>query len=260
MNTIVIPMFCPSCGEALEMTETELFCRNTEDCPAQNSRRILNFTSTMKIKGLGEKSIEKLFDMEYITTIPEIYSVSLEMLSEVLGDANAHKVYLEIQKSREQDLSVFIQSLGIKSIGSVAAKAIALEIKELKSFNEATIENSKTLLKELGTVKYNNLMQFFKTKLYEQVMQLDLQLRTTSNNEVSQVKGYVCITGKLKDFPNRKAAEEYLATLGWVAKASVTKEVTHLICEDSSKVNSTSYKKALEKGIPIVTITDLTSF
>lgn len=258
MNRIAVPIYCPSCGSLLEMTETELFCRNTEDCPAQNSKRVLNFASTMKIKGLGEKSVENLFDLNLLNSIPDIFSISVSELEIVLGTANANKVFDEIQKARQQSLSIFIQALGIKSIGEVAAKAIANAIGSLSNLTIEKIKGDSELQKVLGQVKYTNLCNFLGTTLHKGVMALDLQL-THKVDSVVAVVGCACITGKLNDFPNRKAAEEYLQQHGWVVKSSVTKDVTHLICEDQTKTTSSSYKKALEKGIPIVSIVDLIS-
>ena len=85
----------------------------------------------------------------------------------------------------------------------------------------------------------------------------DIKLNENSKAQVSQVKGIVCITGSLKDFKNRKEATQFLETAGYKVLSSVTKDVTILICEDDSKINSTSYKKAVEKNLLITTISKL---
>lgn len=255
---IQIPNKCPSCGEPLEMTETELFCRNTEDCPAQNTKRLENFTKVMKIKGLGEKSIEKLFEHGF-TSIPQLYEITLDELVEILGLANGSKIYAEIDASRTQKLELFIQALGIKSIALSSSKIIANKIKTLEGFNSKELLTD-SFIKELGQVKHNNLLAFLDSSLFDKVLNLDLSLQSPAETVTpAEIRGCVCITGKLNDFPNRKAAEEYLLGLGWESKTSVTSAVTHLICEDDSKKSSSSYKKALDRGIPICTIKQLTS-
>jgi NAD-dependent DNA ligase len=255
---IQIPKNCPSCGEPLEMTETELFCRNTEDCPAQNTKRLENFTKVMKIKGLGEKSIEKLFE-HGVTSIPQLYEITLDELTEILGTANGTKIFSELTKSKTQKLELFIQGLGIKSIALSSSKIIANKITTLDMLKSRELLTD-SFVKELGQVKHNNLVNFLNSELCDDVLALTLDLQSPVNlTSTTAIKGCVCITGKLDDFPNRKAAEEYLLQLGWESKASVTGTVTHLVCEDASKKSSSSYKKALEKGIPIVTIKQLTS-
>lgn len=255
---IQIPKYCPSCGEELEMTDTELFCRNTEDCPAQNTKRLENFTTVMKIKGLGEKSIEKLFE-HGCTSIPDLYSLTLEDLTDTLGVANGTKVFAEIEKSKSQKLELFIQGLGIKTIAASSAKIIAAKIKTLDNLKSRELL-SDSFKKELGQVKHSNLVTFLNSELLDRVLELDLNLQSpVDNTTTTELKGCVCITGKLNDFPNRKAAEDYLNSLGWETKASVTSAVTHLVCEDDSKKSSSSYQKAVSKGIPILTIKQLTS-
>lgn len=255
---IQIPKHCPSCGEPLKLTDTELFCVNTEDCPAQNTKRLENFTKTMKIKGLGEKSIEKLFEFGCVS-IPDLYSLTLCDLTEILGEANGTKVLAEIENSKTQKLELFIQGLGIKTIAASSAKIIAAKIKTLDGLNSNDILTS-SFVKELGQVKHSNLVTFLNSSLLDRVLELDLNLQSpVDTTSTTEIKGCVCITGKLNDFPNRKAAEDYLKQLGWDSKASVTNVVTHLICEDDSKKSSSSYQKALSKGIPILTIKQLTS-
>jgi NAD-dependent DNA ligase len=252
MKNIEIPTICPSCGSILQFFGPQLFCTNSSNCPAQNIKRVENFVSTMKIKGLGPKLLEKLSDELGLNSIIDIYKYNKEELCLVLGDTIGSKIYLEIQASKSKELSLFIQAIGIPMIGSSAAKIIAESINEFKD-----ILNISDISKELGSVKFSNLLEFLNTKLCLDLIDLNLPLVNNKNKNTNKVKGYVCITGKLNNFKNRKDAETYLATFGWVNKPSVTKEVTYLICEDESKVGSSSYKKALQKQIAIITIEDL---
>ena len=56
---ILAPTHCPSCDSELDWVNDSLYCRNRL-CPAQNSKAVEHFAKTMKIKGLGPASIEKL--------------------------------------------------------------------------------------------------------------------------------------------------------------------------------------------------------
>ena len=165
-------------------------------------------------------------------------------------------MFAEIEISTTQKLELFIQGLGIPTIGAASAKTLALELGSLSNLTKQNIMKPD-LVKKLGQVKHNNLVEFLDTELYREIISLPLQLKSPVSVPKTTNKGCVCITGKLNDFPNRKAAEEYLLQLGWDSKSSVTKDVTVLICEDDSKKSSSSYKKAVQKGLPILTITQL---
>ena len=69
MQAIEAPEFCPSCESSLEWRNELLYCVNSL-CPAQVQKRIEHFAKTLKIKGLGPKSIEKLD----ISSFHEIYN------------------------------------------------------------------------------------------------------------------------------------------------------------------------------------------
>jgi NAD-dependent DNA ligase len=59
----------------------------------------------------------------------------------------------------------------------------------------------------------------------------------------------VCITGKLKSYPTKAAAEKVLQKYGFETKANLTKQVTILLNE--SGIESAKTNKAQEMGITI---------
>jgi BRCT domain type II-containing protein len=63
------------------------------------------------------------------------------------------------------------------------------------------------------------------------------------------LKGVVCITGKLKSYPTKAAAEKVLHKYGYETKGSLTKNVTILVNE--SGIESAKTNKAQEMGIKI---------
>ena len=97
MTKIIPPTHCPSCDSVLELVNEQLFCRN-HDCPAQWDKKVINFASTLKIKGLGPATVSKLFLEKY----SDLYELTKEEISELLDSEKlGEKLYIEIQKSRE---------------------------------------------------------------------------------------------------------------------------------------------------------------
>ena len=64
-------------------------------------------------------------------------------------------------------------------------------------------------------------------------------------------KGVVCITGKLRSYPNKSAAQAVLEKAGYTVKSSVTNAVTILINE--SGIDSAKTTNARAKGVRIIT-------
>ena len=69
LRKILPPTECPSCGGELTSVNDLYYCYGT-NCPAQKQRKIEHFAKTLKIKGLGPATIEKLeiedFDQIYL--------------------------------------------------------------------------------------------------------------------------------------------------------------------------------------------------
>lgn len=243
---IEMPVSCPSCGGKLELVNAQLFCRNSENCPAQSSKLLENFCKKMKLKGFGPATIEKLG----LVRIPEIYFLSLEQLHNAVGVKTGDKLYKELEDKlhSEIDFGQFLGSLGIPLVGEVAARKLAVSFNNLED------------VKAEGKAG-ENLKAWKNSLVGKEIMEVPWKFGKTSANAMapsSQSLGIsVCITGSLSDFKNRTEAGAYLESLGLTVKKDVTKDVRYLICEDESKRSSSSYLKAIEKNIPIVTINDL---
>lgn len=252
---IDVPVSCPSCGSALELVNSQLFCRNSNSCPAQSTKRLQHFCKVLKIKGFGEKTVEKL----EISHISELIILNTEYCeSKGLGTKTAQNLVFQVQDRLNKKIYVsdFLAAMSIPLVGSsLSAKLAHVNLSDI----------SYEQIKEVGggDKAANNIMSWVETdwipeleKDWNQYLVTDTT-RTKIEGNATDFKGSVCITGKLNDFPNRKEAASYLATLGWEVKSTVTKKVQFLVCEDETKTNSSSYKKAESLGIEILTIKDL---
>jgi DNA ligase (NAD+) len=87
-SIIKIPSHCPSCTHLLLKTEKDLLCPNYQ-CPKQKLERMIHFCDTLKLYGIGEKTMEKLINdgivkgYKDILTIPQ-YKNGLENISIVI--------------------------------------------------------------------------------------------------------------------------------------------------------------------------------
>lgn len=247
---IVAPTECPSCGTTLELVKDQLFCRSAS-CPAQNSKKVQHFCKVLKIKGFGPSTLDKLG----LSDINELLTLSVpDITDKGLGEKTADNLVNQIVGKLNSKIpqSDFIAAMSIPLVGtSVSTKLGAVSI------SEVTFDELKSL--GLGDKAASNFISWRdmdwlpnKRSLWEQYI-TTIELKT----DRAPTKGEVCITGKLINFPNRNKAADHLAGHGWTVKSSVTKNVKFLVCEDESKKNSSSYKKAVANNIPIVTIDEL---
>ena len=108
---IVFITNCPECGTALIKNEGEAnhFCPNYLHCPPQIKGRIEHFISrkAMDIDGLGEETIDLLFNNNLVRNFSDLYDLKIEQLVplERLGEKSAANILKSIRRSVRYSLS-----------------------------------------------------------------------------------------------------------------------------------------------------------
>lgn len=245
---IIAPTNCPSCESELERVKDQLFCRNTEDCPAQSTKRLQNFCKKLKMKGFGEATLEKAelscFD-DLLDVVPE------DLTSRGFSQHMATKLYDVVTDRTTLGISPndFLAAVSIPLVGDGAMRKLSFD-----SIGDITYDMCKT--SGIGDKAARNLLEWIDANDYT-ISRWSVYFKTikSQTSDVQSNGKVICITGKLNDFKNRGEAGKYLESLGYEVKTSVTKAVTHLICEDGT--TGSSYKKAINNGIPVITIKEL---
>lgn len=242
MREITAPTHCPSCGFDLQWENDQLFCYNTS-CSSRNQKRIEHFAKTLKIKGLGTVSIQKL----NITEITQIYEISLNEIVQALNSEKlAEKLFKEIQKSKKASLSEVLPAFSIPLIGKTASLKICSVISSIYDLDEGACRAAG-----LGPKATSNLIAWYNTKFLQELKWLPFSFESTKVQSVIVPKGVVCISGKLTSFKNKAEATEALTSRGYIVKSNLTKEVTILVNE--SGIESSKTKKARDSGVSIIT-------
>ena len=140
-----MPDDCPVCGEPLERIDDEAATRCTNsNCPAQQLRSIIHFASkgAMEIDGLGPAIVEKLIDEGLVKTCADLYELKKDDIVSLEGFAekSASNLIESIENSKSRGLDRLLFALGIRLIGSRAAKLIAERFGTIESVAEANAE------------------------------------------------------------------------------------------------------------------------
>lgn len=237
---IEIPTNCPSCNSSLALVNDILYCRNP-DCGSVSQKRVEHFASTLKIKGLGPSTIEKL----ELHSPVDIYSLSEEDIAEGLGSEKlAEKLFDEINKSKSKKLNDVLPALGISLIGKTATDKLAKICSDIESITESSCKEAG-----LGPKATESLLTWLIDNDWYLFLPQDLIFENT-NSEPEAVRGVVCITGKLTSFKTKSEAQVELERLGYIVKSSMTKEVTILVNESGKETAKT--QKAREAGVLVV--------
>ena len=242
MQAILAPEVCPSCGSPLEWKNDMLYCVNSL-CPAQVQKRIEHFAKSLKIKGLGPKSIEKLG----LSSFQSIYDMTyLEIRDALSSEKLAVKLLQEIKHSRRATLNTLLPAFSIPLIGKTAATKLSAKFKNLLALDE-----DKCTVAGLGPKATENLLNWYNSKEYTELKELPFDWEFESPTVATEQKGAVCISGKLSSFKTKAEATKALSYAGYQVKGSLTKDVVFLINE--SGIESAKTKQAQERGITIIT-------
>lgn len=150
-----MPTRCPVCGSEVVREEGEAVwrCSGELTCAAQRKEAIGHFASrrAMDIEGLGERYVEVLSDLGYVTSVADLYRLTVDDLLEMKRRADerdgttpetvkagkvatkwADNLIEAIDHSRTTTLERFLFALGIQHVGESTAKALALWFGDLE--------------------------------------------------------------------------------------------------------------------------------
>jgi DNA ligase (NAD+) len=160
---------CPECGTQLIRTEGEAnhFCPNYLHCPPQIKGRIEHFISrkAMNIDGLGEETVDLLFNNKLISNYADLYDLVAEQLIplERMGEKSAMNIIKSIKNSISVPYSRVLYALGIRHVGETVAKTISVSYRSIDELMKAT-DDELTSIPEIGPKISSSIISFFADK------------------------------------------------------------------------------------------------
>ncbi|MFJ7748220.1 NAD-dependent DNA ligase LigA [Peribacillus sp. NPDC097295] len=243
-----MPTECPECESELVRLEGEvaLRCINPK-CPAQIREGLIHFVSrtAMNIDSLGEKVISQLFKEELIHDVADIYKLTYEQVIELerMGEKSVNKLLQAIEASKSNSLEKLLFGLGIRHVGSKAAKTLAREFGTMDALSKASREQL-TAINEIGDKMADSIVAYFEL---EEVHALIQELETAGVNltykgaraiPVEEIDSIfagktVVLTGKLHQL-TRIEAKEKLEALGANVAGSVSKKTDLVVAGEDA--------------------------
>ena len=263
------PEFCPVC-QAVTAIQTSadgvenLICTNPQ-CEGKLINKLDHFCGKkgLDIKGLSEKTLEKLIDWEWvndITDIPKLKEHRSEWINKSgFGQASVDKILKAIDdRLAEAPLHAFISGLGIPLVGTRVAKQICEYIETWAEFKELVEDIDFTFEKWNGFGYEMNkaLKEFDYSKADAIVDYITFKPIEYQDKTIKLDNKIFVITGKLKNFKNRDELVSVIENAGGKVASSVTSKTNYLINNDVASTSAKN-KKAKELNIPIITEEDL---
>ncbi len=213
----------------------------------------------MNIDGLGERVITQLFEENLVRNVADLYKLTKERVIQLerMGEKSTENLISSIQKSKENSLERLLFGLGIRFIGSKAAKTLAMHFESLENLKKASKEELLAV-DEIGEKMADAVITYFhKEEMLELLNELQELGVNTLYKGPKKVKAEdsdsyfagktIVLTGKLEEL-SRNEAKAQIEALGGKLTGSVSKNTDLVIAGEAAGSKLT---KAQELNIEV---------
>ena len=250
---------CPVCHTPLVRYEGEAkhYCPNQSGCRPQIIGRILHFIrrKALDIEGLGEETVELLYDNGLVHDIADLYDLKAEQLAPLprLGEKSAENIIRSIRRSTEVPFRRVLFGLGIRFVGETTAKYLADHFRSLEAVMQASREELVEA-DEVGEKIADAILEYFtdaeNRRIIERLHRAGLQFEASARELASEAlagRSFV-VSGRFSR--SREEMKELIEQHGGRNLSAVSGNVDFLVAGE--KMGPEKRKKAEKLGIRIL--------
>jgi DNA ligase (NAD+) len=261
-----MPSACPVCGSDVERVEGEAVARCTGAliCPAQIKHGIRHFATrkAMDIEGLGDKLVDQLVEQGMVSTVADLYHLTHEQIAAMdrMGGKSAENLLKALEGSKKPPFDRLLYALGIREVGEVTARALALHFGSMQALQAAT-EEELTEVPDVGPVVASHVAAFFQQEKNIRVIQalhdagIDWQPLEKAEGEQPLAGQTWVLTGALS-MP-RIQAKSLLESLGAKVSGSVSAKTSAVLAGEAA---GSKLAKAQKLGVRVISESDFVEY
>lgn len=259
---------CPACNTLLIRQEGEAayYCPNDEGCPPQIVGKMQHFISrkAMNIDGLGDETIDTLYQRGFIKRISDIYELHnhSEELKQMgrFGEKSINNMLEGIEKSKQMPFEKVLFGLGIRYIGETVAKKLTHHFKNIDNLVAASLEEL-IVAEEIGERIAQSLIEYFSDTQHLDEIE---KLKTQGLQFVAEEKVVTLASEKLsgKTFiisgtfeRSRDELKDIIEQNGGKILSSISAKLNYLVAGDN--MGPSKLEKATKLNIPIISDEEL---
>jgi len=238
---------CPVCGTLLERKEGEAayYCPNDEGCAPQIVGKMQHFIGrkAMNIDGLGDETIDTLYQKNFLSHISDIYDLHLhsDELKQLgrFGEKSINNMMDGIEKSKQMPFEKVLFGLGIRYVGETVAKKLVAYFKTIDSLMAASFDDLITA-EEIGDRIAISIREYFDNpkhvaeieKLKEQGLQFVAEEKEQKlDSDKLSGKTFV-ISGVFENF-SRDELKDLIEQNGGKIVSSISAKLNYLVAGDN---------------------------
>ncbi len=270
----IFPEVCPACGtplvkdgsspEARSGGVSAWRCPNEAGCPPQIKGKMEHFVSrkAMNIDGLGEETIDLLYDQNLLHDIADIYNLTIDQIAQLpgFGKKSAERIIAGVEASKQVPWPRVLFALGIRMVGETTAKKIARSFPSIDLLRAADSEQL-TAIEDVGPQIADNIIAYFADErnlaIVERLCAAGLQLQSdiedTANLSDALAGKTIVISGTFK-LHSRDEYKELIELHGGKNTGSVSAKTSFILAGDN--MGPEKLKKADKLGVALVSEED----
>ncbi len=253
---------CPECGTPLIRKEGEAqhYCPNESGCPPQIKGRMEHFIGrkAMDIDGLGEETIEQLFEAGLANNSADLYNLSYNQLMrlERMADKSVNNLLKGLEASKQIPFERVLFALGIRYVGETVAKKLARYFQTLDRLKVATVEEL-VAVDEIGGRIAESVVDFFSKEHHLEVVgrlrEAGLQFEISEEQQAlstDRLEGATFVISGVFERHTRDELKQLIEQNGGKNVGSLSGKTAYLLAGD--KMGPAKLAKAEKLGIKII--------
>ena len=251
---------CPECGTELIRKEGEAahYCPNENGCPPQIKGKMEHFISrnAMDIDGMGQETVQQLFNAGLLTNIADIYSLKFDDLIQLdrMAEKSVNNLLKGVEASKKIGFERVLFALGIRYVGATVAKKLARAFGDIDSLKNASLEDL-VAVDEIGERIAQSVIDYFdddkNVEMVERLQSAGLQFELSEDQLPTSdlLAGKSIVVSGVFNKVSRKELKDLIEKHGGKSVGSVSAKTSYLVAGENMGPSKLEKAEKLEVNI-----------
>ncbi|MBL4593865.1 MAG: NAD-dependent DNA ligase LigA [Flavobacteriales bacterium] len=252
---------CPECETELVRKEGDAkhYCPNEWGCPPQIKGKMQHFISrkAMNIDGLGEETIDLLYEQRLAKNIADLYELNFDQLFELesFKEKKSQNIIDGLIDSKQIPFERLLYGIGIRYVGETVAKKLARQFKNIDNIINASFEEL-IAADEIGDKIAESIIHFFfvegNVELINRLRAHGLQFELSEDqlaNATTKLEGLIFVVSGVFSKFSRDELKNTIEQNGGKVSSSISKKTSYIVAGENMGPSKLAKAEKLEVEI-----------
>ena len=216
----------------------------------------------MNIDGIGEETVEQLYDAGLVTNIADLYDLTENALMTVgrIGELTSRRIMRGIEASKNVPFERVVYALSIPNVGETVAKKIAFAVGSMDHLMHSSVEDLTTI-DEIGQVIAESVVAYFgdacNVEIVQRLRDAGLQMEVSADVEIGKtdkLSGKTIVISGVFEHYSRDEYKSLIERNGGKNAGSISHKTDFVLA--GANMGPAKLEKAKALGVPILNEAD----